>query len=387
MLIFLRRLRPDAELACICPAPDKVQRDYGVLGLDVGSSSPGAFVRLLNRLLLGIPRRLANWGYAITQSRKFDLLIIPGTGILDDFGTGPWFIPYMLFRWCLSAKLCGTEIWFISIGAGPIHHPMSRRLMKWAAAMAQYRSYRDTISKEFMESIGLDTHSDPVYPDLAFKLPDPACSRPWRPDGETLTVAFGVMNYGGWRGDLEHRTDFVDAYLKKVTRFLIWLLDREYRIRIITGDRFDQPAIDDLRKALAAEGRTVAPGRLVAEPTPTLHEVMEQIALTDVVVATRFHNVVCALKLGRPTISVGYADKNDVLLADMGLGNFCQHIERLNVDLLIEQFIALVADRHRHEQRIEKAVRAYQQQLADQDAFLASTLLAGACPKLPGAGG
>jgi polysaccharide pyruvyl transferase WcaK-like protein len=101
-----------------------------------------------------------------------------------------------------------------------------------------------------------------------------------------------------------------------------------------------------------------------------------RLKVSDIVVATRFHNVVCALKLGRPTISVGYADKNDVLLADMGLGGFCQHIEKLDVELLIEQFIALVADRHEHERRIEEAVQAYQQRLADQDAFLASRLLA-----------
>jgi len=374
MLNYLRRLRPDAELACICSAPDTVQKDYGISAFGFGSSNSGAFVRLLDRFLLGVPSRLGNWIYAITQMRRLDLLIIPGTGILDDFGTGPWFIPYMLFRWCLSARLCGTEIWFVSIGAGPIHHPMSRRLMKWAAAMAQYRSYRDTISKEFMESVGLDVRSDPVYPDLAFKLPGPECSSSRRASGDAVTVALGIMNYGGWRSDLDHRTDVVDTYLKKVTRFLIWLLDRGYRVRILTGDRFDQPAVDDLRKALAAGGRTIAPESLVAEPTLTLHEVMRQIARTDIVVATRFHNVVCALKLGRPTISIGYADKNNALLADMGLGDFCQHIEKLDVDLLIEQFSALVADRHQHEQRIKKSVRAFQRRLGDQDAFLASRL-------------
>ena len=61
---------------------------------------------------------------------------------------------------------------------------MSRRLMKWAAAMAQYRSYRDTISKELMESVGVDVRSDRVYPDLAFRLPNP---KPSGLDGAPLT--------------------------------------------------------------------------------------------------------------------------------------------------------------------------------------------------------
>jgi polysaccharide pyruvyl transferase WcaK-like protein len=377
MLIFLRQFRPDADLVCICPVPDEVRKDHGISAISFSASSSGTFIRFLNRLLFRAPSRLANWIHAITELLKLDLLIIPGTGILDDFNTGPWSFPYVLFRWCLSARLCGTELWFVSIGAGPIHHPVSRRLMKWAAAMAQYRSYRDTISKEFMESIGLDAHSDPIYPDLAFKLPGPQRSRPQGSDAEVLTVAFGVMNYGGWRSDLRHQTDIVDEYIKKVTRFLAWLLDRGYRVRILTGDRFDQPAIDYLVGALAGEGQNIPSESLVIEPTLTLYEVMQQIALTDIVVATRFHNVVCALKLGRPTISVGYADKNDALLADMGLAGFCQHIEKLDVELLIEQFITLAADRHEHARRIKTVVQAYQQRLAEQDAFLASRLLPG----------
>ena len=49
---------------------------------------------------------------------------------------------------------------------------------------------------------------------------------------------------------------------------------------------------------------------------------MHQMAETRIVVATRFHNVVCALKMKKPTISIGYASKNDVLLAEMGLAEF-----------------------------------------------------------------
>jgi polysaccharide pyruvyl transferase WcaK-like protein len=136
-------------------------------------------------------------------------------------------------------------------------------------------------------------------------------------------------------------------------------------------------------KALARERGTIEPERLFAEPAPTLHDLMREISLTDIVVATRFHNVVCALKLGKPTISIEYANKNRVLLADMGLGNFCQHIEKLDVDLLIEQFIALVDDRQQRAQRIERTVRNYQRQLACQDAFLASRLLPRLADELP----
>ena len=84
------------------------------------------------------------------------MLIIPGTGILDDFGGNPFGMPLALLAWCLVARLCGAWVAFVSIGAGRIQHPLSRWLMRSAAAMAHYRSYRDTVSKTFMESIGFD---------------------------------------------------------------------------------------------------------------------------------------------------------------------------------------------------------------------------------------
>ena len=237
--MFLHGLQPDANLTCICPAPDKVREDYRVLAvLDRPSSTDfDGFVRILMRRL-----HLLSWIYTIRQVRKLDLLIVPGTGILDDYLTGPWGIPYVLFRWCLSAKLSGTEVWFVSIGAGPIHHPLSRWLMKRAATVAQYRSYRDGVSREFMMSVGFDARTDPVYPDLAFKLPAPKFLTPRRADGEALAVALGVMSYGGWRHDHDHGMDIFAGYLQKVTRFLNWLL---------AGLRFpDRPAAPNAPRSL-----------------------------------------------------------------------------------------------------------------------------------------
>ena len=57
---------------------------------------------------------------------------------------------------------------------------------------------------------------------------------------------------------------------------------------------------------------------------------MAQMAAVDTVVATRYHNVICALKLCKPTLSVGYAAKNDAADGGMGLGDLppCRAIRR-----------------------------------------------------------
>jgi polysaccharide pyruvyl transferase WcaK-like protein len=101
---------------------------------------------------------------------------------------------------------------------------------------------------------------------------------------------------------------------------------------------------------------------------------MRQMQETDVVVATRYHNIVCALKLAKPTISLGYSKKNDVLMAQAGLGTYCHHVESFEVDQLIEQFEMICAQRT----QCADAVRAYRQiadiRLAEQETILRTFL-------------
>ncbi len=378
MLAFLRRVRPEAELICFCAyndgATDQIARDFRLPALPIALPRPANFLlRVLDRLSGGGPRQLASLVRAIWHARRLDQLIIPGTGILDDFQAGPLGMPLALFGWCLAARLCGTRIAFVSVGAGPIHHPLSRWLMKSAVAMAQYRSYRDTVSKAFMESIGFDTRDDAIYPDIAFKLPAP--SSPVRGAAGSLTVGVGVMTYLGWERGSPRGPAIYAAYLEKITAFVLWLLDQGHRVRILMGDAADQDAVADVLSRVAAARPDLAQDRLVADPMRALHDLMRQMAETDVIVATRYHNIVCALRLGKPLVSLGYAEKNDVLMTEMGVGRFCQHVERFDLDLLIEQFTQLVAERDRYGDGIRRANLSYQERLERQDSILASRLL------------
>jgi polysaccharide pyruvyl transferase WcaK-like protein len=386
MLGILRRLRPDAELMCFCgcnsEAPDRVARDFRVAALPLAFLRPAhGPLRLLDTLTLSAPRQLASLVRALVYAARLNVLIIPGTGVLGVFRDRPFGMPLALFGWCLAASLFGTRIAFVSVGAGPIDRPFTRWLMKSAAALACYRSYRDTGSREFMASLGLNTRADAVYPDLAFALPSPPAGRAASGDDGSLTVGVGVMTYIGWRMDTSDGLQIYQAYLEKITSFVLWLLDCGHRVRILMGDIVDKPAVADLVAKVNAARTALEPGRMVADPIRSLHDLMCQMAELDVIVATRFHNVVCALKCGKPTVSIGYADKNDSLMAEMGVGQFCQHIERLDLDVLIRQFNALVVQRARHEASIRNANHAFRQRLKRQDRELAANVL-GAQPAL-----
>ncbi|HEY7646345.1 MAG TPA: polysaccharide pyruvyl transferase family protein, partial [Hyphomicrobiales bacterium] len=316
--------------------------------------------------------RLGDLIRAVRIARRFDVIIVPGTGILDDFGDRWTGMALQLFNWALAARLAGTPLAFVSIGAGPILHPLSRRLMKAAARLARYRSYRDRNSKDFMTGIGLRRPGDRVTPDLAFRLPRPEAAAPAH-GGKV--IGLGVMGYNGWKHAQADGGAIYRGYVGKLGEFGAWLIGKGYGVRLIVGDDGDAQAVKDIAGAIAAERGASGSDGIIAEPAASLTDVMRQIGETELVVATRFHNIVCALMMAKPAISIGYAKKNDVLLGEAGLGDFCQHIERLDVDLLKRQFETLMAERERHIPRIAATAEAYRQELEAQEARLLTELL------------
>ena len=95
MLAFVRKARPDARVICICSAQsgasERIAQTLRVDAMPLGIPRPAtALLGMLDRLLLTLPRRAASLLRAIVRARKLDALIVPGTGILDDFGESPF---------------------------------------------------------------------------------------------------------------------------------------------------------------------------------------------------------------------------------------------------------------------------------------------------------
>lgn len=368
MINFLRKEAPNAELVCICEGPVEIEKSFKI------SAIPIRYNVIRQNIIGHIPlsQTVLSLVYALRVAGKFDVIISPGTGLLDDFTERPWGMPAILATWCAGARVRGTKTAFVSVGAGPIVHPLSRWLFKAAARMVHYRSYRDSESKEFLRSIGMGVDDDPVFPDLAFGLPSPSTPSPAKP----IAVGVGVMQYRGWRGDDGQGAGIYETYIRNLVQFIKWLLDKGFRVRMLIGDQSDEPALRDVLAALAlAHPHYQRSAVTYAERTTSLNDVMQQMAHTDIVVATRFHNIVCALMMKKPCISVGYSRKFDVLMEDMGLGQFCHHIERLDVNLLTKHVEELVANKELYRRMLDKVVAEYRQRLSDQETSLKRSLL------------
>jgi polysaccharide pyruvyl transferase WcaK-like protein len=372
MLSGVRRYLPHAEISCICSRPEETSSTYNIPAFLIketfnhGPSRPRrAVVRLLRWVFVGIPMELYRCGKAIAILRNTDLLVMTGTGMLGDFGITALGLHYDILRWSILARICRCKLLFVSVGAGPIKGRMSRYFVKSALALADYRSYRDNFSKDYLTSIGFDTTSDAVYPDLAFSLPITIMpdrhNEPRRP-----VVGVGLMTYYDKRSTLEQGETVYHQYINTLASFVTWLLEHRYSVRLIIGDAvYDTRVMHDLRQLLKERGVNHGSG-IVDHPISSATDVLSQLATTDLVVASRFHNVLLALMLNKPVVSISYHAKIDSLMAGFGLATYCQDIDHLDLDRLIMQLTVLEKDAPLLKPRLQQTTDAYRKALDNQ---------------------
>ena len=375
ILSYLRSVHPDAAIDAMCGDPKALRAKYGINGIPVlwyhqhDKSAPGIPANVLKVLGKGIDAvRTASW------VRRHDVVIVPGAGALEaTLPVRPFGFPYSMFLLCASGRIFGTKVALVSVGASMIKQPLTRRFLDGAARLAFYRSYRDETSREAMRRRGIDTSADNVYPDLAF-----AATAPPTDIGDLNTVGLGVMAYYGSNDEKLDAGTIHTAYVANMKSFTRWLLDNGHRVRLFGGDsKFDyavaQEILADVRNYRPELGQEWASVTQVQ----SFGELMEEMASVGVVVATRYHNVLCALKSCKPTIALGYSQKFMSLMSSMGLAEFCQPASELDGDLLIKQFTELKAQSSSLRQAMIERNAENTRLLNEQFARLSAELLPG----------
>ena len=347
ILYHLRRLVPDAEVTCICTGPETVAADYNIAAVQISGivvkpwNLRNPLAKLVRKLFIGIPSELYRWLKGLMTLWGTDVLIIPGTGLLTDafslFGWGP----YSMFKWSVIAKACRCKLFFVSVGAGPIYGAIGRCLVKSALFLADFRSYRDGSTVQYLKSIGFRADNDPVYPDLAFSLPEALIPHEDAKTRRRTVVGLGLMHYAGRYSVDRPRNAIYLAYLDVLVIFVRWLLAHDCDVRLLIGDVYDRAVTQEFRSLLKEGSLMYEEGRIIDEPVASVGHLLSQIAATDIVVATRFHNVLLALLLNKPVISISFHHKCASLMSGMGLSEYSQDINDLKADRLIEQFCHL----------------------------------------------
>jgi polysaccharide pyruvyl transferase WcaK-like protein len=339
---------PDEKLLCICTGPDEVTAKYGIstfplrmMPPKIWSEKKSIVFKALRRIFIRIPSEWAHWFEAIKILKECRMLIVTGTGILVDHTTGPFGYPYLLFKWSIIAKLCRCKLLFVSVGAGPIYHKVSRWFIKCALKLSSYRSYRDDFSKQYIETIGFKGHGDPIYPDLAFSLPKSIMLESGNHDRKGNVVGVGLMDYYGKENKNSiHKQGGQDAiysnYMRKLYSFVTRLFEEKFIVRLLIGDvKYDSSVKKDLLQLIEKNGPKYEVEQIINEPIYDLVELLPQLAKSDIVVSPRFHNIILALMLNIPVISISYNKKFESLMKEFGLNEYCLAIEHLNVNWLL----------------------------------------------------
>ena len=182
------------------------------------------------------------------------------------------------------------------------------------------------------------------------------------------------MDYNGSNDDRRQADQLHASYVEKIKSFVLWLVDNGRSVRLFTTDVHDEPIMDEVIAYLRTHRPQLGPSQIVAEPVSSIDELMRQIASVDTVVASRFHNVLCALMLAKPTLSVGYSAKFGVLMEEVGMAEFCQSAHSVDVDLLIKQFTELESRSTQLQQMIMERTAANVRLLNHQFATLSALL-------------
>jgi polysaccharide pyruvyl transferase WcaK-like protein len=370
----VRRHLPDTQLVCFCTNPQDVRTRHNIAALPseafdrMAPARNGRLARIFRIAFHRIPLELVHWVKSLRAVSRTDMTIVAGTGIVADYMCGPLGWPYDIFKLSALAALCRTKFVFLSVGVGPIRHPLSRWFLKRSLALACHRSYRDEASKQYLETIGFDTGRDFVCPDVVFSLSQSNPASHDRADRRRV-VGLGLKDYGSTDGI---KPKAFREYLDTMAAFVSWLQGQGYAVRLLIGDfQYDTPVIREFVAVLKSRNIPTEAPLLLAEPALTVNELLRQLGETEAVISARYHNLVMALIQNKPVIALSDHAKLDSLATDFGLAEYLVPLGNVSPDLLIGRFKQLETDIERLRPYIRAELDKYRQA---QEAMYATLL-------------
>ena len=299
--------------------------------------APYDALRATLRGLRALPTELAFLWRSRRVLRDFDLLMVTGSNqFLDNFG-GLWGFPYTVLKWVVLARLTGTRVALVSLGAGPLDGRWSKRFCRWSLRLAHHASYRDDPSRELVEG-PTGPYKGHVFPDVASNIDLPPA--PPAPEGQGLLVGINPMPVFDARYWHASDEDKYREYVEKLCVIVRHVLARGHRPVLFSTQVKDNAVIADVMGLLDDEtGKRVT----VRQPR-RVDDLLVLLQQLDLAIPTRFHGNVLALRSGTPAIGICYYRKIGDLLTEMGLGQYQVPIDGFRAEKVCELFDAMAGE-------------------------------------------
>lgn len=361
----IRKRQPGAQLVAFSLNPEDTTRRHGLQSYPIiwshhhGTASDPVAPSPRQSILKGVLKRW-RFVYAIAKPihdlsrevlhlirsyravKRLDLLIISGGGQLSEIWRGPWSHPYNVFKFSILARLSGTPLLIVGVGAGPLEHPVSKLFVRWSVRLACYTSLRDQESAALVRGLGVKSKIE-VYPDPAYALPigdyvDRETARSVRPK-----VGINPIGYCDPRVWARRDSQAYRRYLTELEAFCRWLLARGYDIEIFTAEiSVDRHAIQELRERLAANISATGGATVASISQFDLKGLLNQMSTFDFIVTSKFHGVIFSHLLAKPVVALSYHRKIDDLMRKVGHEEYCLPVSRFTADSLIATFGTMV---------------------------------------------
>jgi polysaccharide pyruvyl transferase WcaK-like protein len=297
--------------------------------------------------------------------KSLDYLLISGSNqFLDNFG-GAWGFPYTLLFWTVLAKLAGTKVAFISVGAGPLDGRLGQKFVKSAIKLADYYSFRDVGSAELVSRFFPAVNKD-IYPDLAFSLIKEFPHSETKSDGGYIPVVginpMPVYDSRYWpiADPVKYR-----QYVQAIVEFSTWLIERNCEIRFFTTQPKDGNVIVDIQAQLE-NNFPQSNNKVSVVASETVSELLNHMQQLDLIIATRFHGVLLSLFLEKPVVAICYGQKTFDLMADCGLGEVACDLDSIGSEELCHCFQEIQSGSDQIHTRLSDRNRLYVKCLTEQ---------------------
>jgi len=321
-------------------------------------------------------RELVHLGRSFKILRSLDSLIIAGGGQLCELWRGPWSHPYNVFKFSVLTKLANRKLLFLNVGAGPLDSILSRVFVRCSVGLADYVSFRDVESQTLVRRVGVKRQTH-VFPDSAYALDISDYDTGNAVRASRPLVGLNPIGFCDPRIWPKKDVYAYSRYLDNLAAFSLWLLSRNYGLRIFSGEvSVDVYALEDLKERLL---KSLSPADVNALFVPTsanVKDLLTEMSGFDFIVTSKFHGVVFSHLLAKPVIALSYHKKIDDLMRSVGHSHHCLDIGSFDDECLKKAFATLVEDANELKSKFRRTTGSYSEALKAQfdELFVAKNL-------------
>ncbi|TFE03983.1 polysaccharide pyruvyl transferase family protein [Jeotgalibacillus salarius] len=285
--------------------------------------------------------------------KDVDLLIIGGGGLLMDLykRDAPAYASIAMI-----AKKMGCEVVVWGVGAGPITTSPGTLLIRQITKAASVITVRDEDSKKLLRRIGVEKSID-ITADPAFGL-EPA---KMRDHSERIKkIAVTAVPYYSKQYWPVHDEEKYSAYISSFAKSLD-LLMKEKNVEVtFYATKYPQ----DLQVVKDIQSNMINTSNLI-EKNMKPDDLMKLSIEQDLIIGTRLHSLILAVRTGTPIIGVGYHKKVGSFAKLIGQQDYYVDIESLSENTLLEKVELMEKDWLKHQQEIEQTAHLFYSKAAE----------------------